>query len=117
MTARRCARIVVALSALMCAAQPAAAQRTTGAIIGTVQDASGAVLPGVAVSLASEAVPGNPVSTTTGSGSYEFLALPPGLYELTFSLSGFSTLKRAEIVVGVGSTLEVNVTLALSRVA
>jgi Carboxypeptidase regulatory-like domain/TonB-dependent Receptor Plug Domain len=110
-------RIVLASLAVLCTAGPAAAQRTTGAIIGTVQDTSGAVLPGVSIALVSAAVLGEPATTTTESGRYQFLTLPPGSYDVTFSLTGIATLKRAGILVGVGSTVELNVTLAVSSLA
>jgi hypothetical protein len=98
-------------------AAPVAAQRTTGTLQGTVSDASGAVLPGVTVTLRSEAVPGEPSTVTTETGAYRFPALPPGTYSLTFALQGFTTLQRDGIPVGVGSIVEISVQLALSTVA
>jgi Carboxypeptidase regulatory-like domain/TonB-dependent Receptor Plug Domain len=117
MTTRSTAFVLLGYLSGLGLASPAAAQRTTGAIIGTVQDPSGAVLPGVTASLRSVALPGSPSSTTTDTGRYQFLALPPGPYEITFSLSGFTTLTRSGIVVNVGATVEVNVTMTLSAVA
>jgi hypothetical protein len=96
---------------------PAYAQRTTGIIIGTATDESGAVLPGVTVTLKSEAVPGTPSTVTTESGVYRFPALPPGTYELTFTLSGFSTITRQQIPVGVGQTVEINAQMKVSSLA
>jgi hypothetical protein len=51
-------RAVGVVLLLFAAVLPAAAQRTTGAIFGTVTDESGAVLPGVTVTLQGPAVPG-----------------------------------------------------------
>src|SRR5689334_803212 len=59
----RCA-LSILLLALVCA-DPAAAQRTTGEIVGKVTDESGAVLPGVAVTLRGAGVPGAPTTVTS----------------------------------------------------
>jgi hypothetical protein len=48
---------------------PAYAQRTTGAIVGTVTDESGAVLPGVTVTLTGAGVAGSPTSITSETGT------------------------------------------------
>ncbi|MBA2306318.1 MAG: TonB-dependent receptor, partial [Acidobacteria bacterium] len=101
---------------LLASTSTADAQRTTGVIIGTVVDTSSAVLPGVTVTLDSPAVFGRPSTVTTPSGGYRFPDLAPGLYTVTFAMPGFSTLERKGIVVSVGGTLELNVTLTVSQV-
>ena len=98
-------------------AVPAFAQRTTGTILGIVADESGAVLPGVTVTLKSAAVPGTPTTVTTETGTYRFPALPPGSYDLSFVLAGFATIDRNQIPVGVGNTVEINVQLKVSALA
>ncbi|MGH9312608.1 MAG: TonB-dependent receptor [Vicinamibacterales bacterium] len=98
-------------------ATPAAAQRTTGTIAGTVSDATGAVLPGVTVTLRSDAVPGTPTTVTSETGGYRFVGLPPGTYNLTFEVSGFTTLNQEGIIVGVGATVELNPQLKVSTLA
>jgi hypothetical protein len=70
----------------------AAAQAT---ITGVVRDSSGGVLPGVTVEAASPALIEKLRSVTTdGSGQYRVVSLPPGTYSVTFTLPGFSTVKR-----------------------
>jgi len=101
--------------ALLAVSAPAFAQRTTGAITGVVTDESGAVLPGVTVALRGETVVGVQTSTTSERGAYRFAALPPGAYDLTFTLSGFATINRDKIKVSVGGTEEVNVAMKLSQ--
>ena len=62
--------------------------------MGTVTDESGAVLPGVTVALKGEAVVGTQTAVSGPQGVYRFPALPPGTYDLTFTLAGFGTLRR-----------------------
>ncbi len=111
---RRALALAAGLASLL-SAMPALAQRTAGTIIGHVTDESGAALPGVAVTLSSPAVPGNPATSTTSTGAYRFLALPPGRYEIGYSLQGFATLKRAEIIVSSGNTVDIPVTLKIGE--
>jgi hypothetical protein len=111
-------QVVTVCCLLLTAVAPSAlAQRTTGAIFGTVVDSSGAVLPGVTIGLQSVAVPGSPSTTTAPTGTYRFPALAPGSYDLTFSLSGFRTLQMTGIVVAVGNTAELNVVLEVGQLA
>src|SRR5438034_6025356 len=66
-----------------------------GAISGLVRDASGGVLPGVTVEAASSALIERSRSVVTdANGQYLLVDLRPGVYSVTFTLPGFSTLKR-----------------------
>jgi outer membrane receptor for ferrienterochelin and colicin len=95
---------------------PAAnAQEQRGSIEGIVKDASGAVLPGVTVEARSPAAVGVQTTVTDATGAYRFPAVPPGNYELTFSLAGFNTAKSAANV-GLGSIKKVDVALSISGV-
>src|SRR4029079_10437889 len=59
------------------------------------KDASGAVLPGVTVEAKSAAlIEGARTVVTDGSGQYQIVDLRPGTYALTFTLPGFSTVRR-----------------------
>src|SRR5215471_20883963 len=65
------------------------------AFTGVVKDQSGAVLPGVSVEASSPALIERSRSTVTNeSGAYTILDLRPGAYTLSFSLPGFSTVRR-----------------------
>src|SRR5215471_7443011 len=69
-----------------------------GAISGVVKDTTGAVLPGVTVEAASPALIEKTRSVATDSqGQYKILDLRPGTYSVTFTLTGFSTVKREGI--------------------
>src|SRR5712691_2177627 len=75
-----------------------AAAFAQAAITGVVKDTSGAVLPGVTVEAASPVLIEKVRSAVTdGTGQYRFVNLLPGTYSVTFSLAGFSTVKRAGI--------------------
>jgi hypothetical protein len=93
---------------------PAYAQRTTGAIVGTVTDESGAVLPGVTVTLTGAGVAGSPTSVTSETGTYRFPSVPPGEYNLVFVLQGFATVNRERIVVPLGETVEIPIQMKVS---
>ena len=75
---------------------PAGAQTTERAgIEGKVADQSGGVLPGVTVSISSTALQGGTrVMVTDAEGRYRFAELPTGDYTVTFTLAGFTTVKR-----------------------
>src|SRR6266513_3001301 len=67
-------------------------------ITGVVKDASGAVLPGVTVEASSPAlIEKSRTVVTDGSGQYRIVDLRPGLYDVTFALSGFAGVKREGI--------------------
>jgi hypothetical protein len=67
-------------------------------LTGTVHDASGAVLPGVTVEASSPALIEKTKSAVTdGTGQYRIIDLRPGTYSLTFTLTGFNTVKRDNI--------------------
>jgi hypothetical protein len=109
----RALRGLLSLSILALAAAPALAQRTTGEIIGKVVDESGAILPGVTVTLRGAGVAGAPTAVTSEAGVYRFPVLPPGTYDLEYTLVGFSTVKHDGIPVAVGATVELDVKLTV----
>lgn len=90
------------------------AQTTTGVIRGVVTDESGAVLPGVTLTLRGRAVPGAPTTVSNETGAYRFPNLPPGSYDITAELSGFTTSAQTGIQVSLGGTAEVSVALKVS---
>jgi hypothetical protein len=96
----------------------ARAQSSSGGIAGLVRDTSGAVLPGVTVEASSPALieKVRTVSTDT-SGQYKIVELPPGSYVVTFSLTGFNSLKREGIQLTTGFTATVNADLAVGQLA
>lgn len=106
-------RAGVLLLAVLGFAETAAAQRTTGEITGRVTDEQGAVLPGVTVTLTGAGVAGTPTIVTAETGSYRFPLLPPGTYDVEYTLGGFNTLKRTAIPISVGSSVELDIKLTV----
>ena len=87
-------------------------------IAGTVKDSSGAVLPGVTVEAASPALIERVRSAVTdGTGQYRIEELRPGTYSVTFSLTGFSGVKRDGIELTGSFTATVNADLKVGAVA
>lgn len=74
-------------------ALPAWAQQT-GMLSGKVVATDGSLLPGVTVEARSDVLPTPRVTVTDGAGAYRMPALPPGNYEVTFTLSGMTTVTR-----------------------
>ena len=91
-----------------------AAQEMRGRITGVITDNTGAVLPGVAVTVVGPAILQPQTTVSGGDGTYRYPALPPGLYDITFELAGFQTLKREGIRLGLNQTLTVDSQLQLS---
>src|SRR6267154_2622665 len=88
-------RVVFLLSFLTILPSSAYAQ---AALAGVVKDASGLVLPGVTVEASSSSlIEKSRTAVTDGSGQYRIPQLTPGTYTVTFTLAGFSTIKRENI--------------------
>jgi len=105
-----------ALSCFICASlfSPTGAwgQASTGTIAGEVRDTTGAVLPGVTVEAASPALIEKARTVVTDArGQYTIVDLRPGPYTVTFSLSGFSTVRREGVELTTGFTATVNAEL------
>ena len=70
-------------------------QITTGVIQGTVMDSTGAVLPGVDVTVVNPSTNSTQSRTTGAEGRFVFLQLPPGRYTVTSSISLDTSKSRA----------------------
>jgi len=104
------------MAAALLALFPAApmAQGDLGAIAGVVKDASGAVIPGATVEASSPSlIEKVRTAVTDDQGQYKITALRPGMYSVTFSLTGFSTVKREGVELTAAFTATVNAELRL----
>jgi len=110
------ARAVFVLASLFVVLMPSVAH-AQGAIAGQVKDASGAVLPGVTVEAASPVLIEKTRSVVTdGSGNYRIEDLRPGTYSVTFTLTGFSTVRRDEVLVSGSAVTSIDSTLRVGAV-
>jgi hypothetical protein len=109
-------RLALALVVLLAGVSPAAAQ-LTGSINGTVTDQSGAAVPGARVTATSPALIAAQVATTSAEGQYRFPSVPPGTYALKIEMTGFATLERKDIIIGLGfnSTVDVKLSVAAQQ--
>ena len=108
-----CQRVGLAIL-LIALVAPAAIAQQTGTIAGAVRDAQGGVLPGVTVTVRSDAlVTGSQVVVTGEAGAYQFPTLPPGTYSVNYELTGFTPLRREGIVVQVARTTRLDVELSV----
>src|SRR5580765_912381 len=108
-------RLSAMLALILVFAMPAFAQIQGGSISGTIKDEQGGVLPGVTVS--AQGVDATQTFVTEAGGEYRFLNLAPGPYRVTAVLPGFSTIVREGVVVSVGKSVELPMTLKIAQVA
>src|SRR5687767_4267235 len=111
-------RIILASLVLLCtfAVSSASAQQTTGNITGRITDAQGAAVPGVTVTGKNASTGLSRTEVSDAEGVYRLMALPVGTYDITAELSGFNKFERKELVVNVGQTVSVDVTMAVAGV-
>jgi hypothetical protein len=108
---------ILILLCLLSAANSANAQQTAS-IVGTIKDASGAVLPGVVVEASSPVLIEKTRSVvTSGTGQYSIDGLRAGTYTVTFTLTGFSTVKREGIELAGSFVATVNADMKVGGVA
>ena len=87
-------------------AGPCLAQSLVGSVEGIVRDEQGGVLPGVTVTLSGRM--GSRTAVTDSTGTFRFLAIEPGPYDLTSALSGFATVRKGPFSVSMGRTATVD---------
>jgi len=88
-----------------------------GTIEGKVTDQSGAIVPGVTVTLTSPVLLTPRTAVTDSVGTYAFRSLPLGDYQAAFELSGFRKVLREDLVVTAARTLTIDVTLQTGTVS
>jgi hypothetical protein len=98
----------------LCAA--AFGQGTTSRLLGTVQDATGAVVPNATVKLINEGTRVTFETKTSAAGTYVFEAVQPGLYEVDVEASGFRSFVSRNNTVTIGQPATVNIKLEVGAV-
>src|SRR5437867_10200089 len=91
--------------------------QATAQIAGTVRDQTGAVLPGVEITVTQTDTGATRSAVSNETGSYVLSNLPIGPYRLEAALSGFRTFVQTGIVLQVNANPEVNIVLAVGQVA
>jgi hypothetical protein len=98
-------------------ALPAAAQGV-GAIGGTIVDQSGAVLPGVTLTLVNAGIiGGNQSAVSDGRGTYQFTRLAPGRYAVRAELQGFRPVERPDVIVNADATARIDLKLEVGTLS
>jgi hypothetical protein len=97
--------------ALLFLALPASAQRQLGSIQGTITDQTGAVLPGVTVTVTNKETGEVRTAVTNETGIYRVQSLDPGRYDVVADLSGFNKAGRTDVTLSVGATLGINLSM------
>ena len=113
-----CVQEIRRLTIVACLVLLPAAAYAQASIGGTVKDTSGAVLPGVTVEASSPVLIEKVRSVVTdGTGQYKIIDLRPGIYTVTFALTGFSTVKRDGVELTGSNAVTVNGDLTVGSVA
>jgi Carboxypeptidase regulatory-like domain len=89
---------------------------TTGTVVGTVIDRSGASVADATVTLRNTGTNSEATQTTNSAGEYTLVNIVPGKYEITVKKPGFRTSQVAALTVDVNKSYTVNVTLELGEV-
>ena len=108
---------IVAFALLLAWGGPLYAQTTTGRITGTVGDQTGAVIPGVEITVRNPATGLSRTVISNDSGTYAVPLLPPAVYEVEVSLPGFRREVRAGITVQVDAVVRVDFALVVGQVS
>ena len=110
-------RLLLSVFALACVLAWPTTARAQSAFAGVVRDTSGAVLPGATVEAASDVLIEKVRSVATdANGAYRIENLRPGIYSITFSLPGFSNVKKDQIELPSNFTSTINADLKVGTV-
>ncbi len=102
-------RVVFFSTTLLLIPALVSAQDATARIAGTISDSTGAVIPGVQVTVTSTATQASRKATTNQDGYYQVLALPIGNYKVTAEHTGFRTVVSNEYKLLINQALRVDI--------
>jgi hypothetical protein len=115
-TNRHLPSLLLALCLFLFVSADLRAQSTQGTILGTVRDSSGAAVPGATVDLTNIETSARKTVKTDGVGTFQFLNLNAGRYELQVTASNFNTQKVSGLVLTARQELRSDVSLAVGNV-
>lgn len=108
--------VAAAVLAMVIGAFTAVAQERFGSFVGIVKDASGAVVPGASVTITNKETNRVFATTTDDEGKYFARDLEPGRYAIKFEMPGFKTGEAPDVILLLGKTIAVNMTLQVGDV-
>jgi len=112
---QRC--VCLSLLMLLAWAVPARAQFDSATVVGTVRDASKAVVPGAKVTLTAVDTAISAIKTSSEDGNFEFQAVKPGQYVVTAEKAGFAVALVDGVQVQVGARLRVDLEMSLAQLS
>ena len=112
--ARKACYAIALLAIVVFGAVPMFAQFDTGTITGTVTDASGALVAHAAITVRNEGTGIQKSLTSDQSGNFVASSLPYGTYVVAVNASGFAESKSQPVILNVGSTIKLNLILAVA---
>src|ERR1700761_1994439 len=86
----------------------------TGSITGQVLDNSGAIIPNTQITATSPATGVTRTVSSSSAGVYNFAALPPSVYNVSATATGFQVETRKNVILNIAATLPINFTLSVS---
>ena len=112
-------RLILALTACLALVSPAfgQSQSINGTIEGTVLDTSGAVLPGVSVTVTNTETGTTRTVVTNGKGLYRAPLLPLGSYQVAAELPGFKKFEQSGVRVSAGQTAVINFSMGVGNIS
>ena len=114
----RLGRLILLLSACVTSTTPSLfGQGTTGSVVGTVKDSSGALVSGAIVTIKNQGTNTVRNTTTNADGDYSVPLLPPGAYDVTIEQPGFSVAAYKNVTLDVNQTVRVDGSLVLGTQA
>src|SRR5690242_18483173 len=116
MTTHRLLSGPIALAIFIVATSPLFGQATSGNLVGTVMDASGAGVPGASVEARNRVTNVRTSGIANSNGEYRLSNLLVGDYDVTASAQGFTATTVANIVLHLNATETVNVTLQIGQI-
>jgi hypothetical protein len=111
------ATAVLSALVILAALQPAKAQLTSGNLVGTILDPTGAGVPQAKVDIVEETTGARISQTSDANGEYRFNNLPIGKYDLTVSATGLSTSNLKGVSIELNKTATQNINLAIGQVS
>lgn len=110
-------RAILLVTGILTLAAASANAQAIGSIFGKVTDTSGAVMPGVTVTVTGTGLQQPLVAATTSTGAYQFPSVPIGTYTVTFELAGFKKAVRANVIITSGFNAGIDQNLELGQMS